>query len=370
MAKLNMGNLGESLADIAGGKAAKGNIDLQIMLISLNEIIEDVQQPRQRDNDGFSDEAIEELAASIREIGILEPISVRSNPDKDPKYIINYGARRFLAAKKAGLKVIPAMLKEEQGKLEQLIENMHRRDLNYLEVADSLEIIKKEKNWTNTEIAKKIGRSPAFMTLIGRVKKLSDYSKSLLKSEKVTDQTLIFSVDQLYKKFPEEVEKWVSEVEAVTRGAFETFRQFLEGDSGKEGDEEGESAHPQDTQDSGNRATKNKNDEQESGKVVNRDPHTIDAFSGSADQEEKDDKPARPKGEAKELKNATVSRANEIYVLYEGDTYVLSLTESPDKRSEEGALRSKRGIIYQKDDYEKRRIVDISELKLIEINFN
>ncbi len=131
------------------GIREKGLIDLDI-----ERIIPNRYQPREI----FNQEAIEKLAESITEHGLIQPIIVRKDPDKNFELIS--GERRWRAAKHAGLSKIPAIVKEidDQGLMEwAVIENLQREDLNPLEKAKAYEKLIAEFSLTQAEIAKRIG---------------------------------------------------------------------------------------------------------------------------------------------------------------------------------------------------------------------
>jgi ParB family chromosome partitioning protein len=121
--------------------------------IKLSEITADKDQPRRQ----FDEAALDELAASIREHGILQPIVVMPHAGA---YQIVAGERRFRAAKKAGLDKIPALVRTltNQHKLElSLIENLQRRDLNVLETATAYLKLRDQFNLTLDQIGARVG---------------------------------------------------------------------------------------------------------------------------------------------------------------------------------------------------------------------
>lgn len=105
---------------------------------------------------------VEELAASIRELGVLEPVKVRARGDR---FLLVFGHRRLAAAKAAGLKAIPAIVDHRpqppaRRTVEQLVENLQREDLNALEEARALRaILDAEKGLSQAELARRLGRS-------------------------------------------------------------------------------------------------------------------------------------------------------------------------------------------------------------------
>ncbi|MDQ1424677.1 MAG: ParB family transcriptional regulator, chromosome partitioning protein [Acidimicrobiaceae bacterium] len=129
--------------------------------IPLNLIEPNPNQPRIH----FDEEALSELAASIRELGVLQPILVR-NVDGD-RYQIVAGERRWRAARRAGLATVPAMVRDvdEATSVEQaLVENLQREDLNPLEEAAAYQQLIEDFQLTHDDVAKRVGRSRAAVT--------------------------------------------------------------------------------------------------------------------------------------------------------------------------------------------------------------
>jgi len=135
-------------------------------LIQLDRIQADPDQPR-RD---FDAERLEELAASIRAEGVLQPIAVRYEDERDI-YVIVHGERRWRAAREAGLSAIPAVVRdvpEERRLLQQLMENIVREDLNALDRAHALRALKTRMDdapWEKVAEAVGIRRSRLFQLL-------------------------------------------------------------------------------------------------------------------------------------------------------------------------------------------------------------
>lgn len=108
----------------------------------------------------FDEEKLSELAASIKEHGVITPLIV--SPIEDGRYKIIAGERRWRAARKAGVKKLPVVIKEVSQKEAAeiaLIENLQREDLNVIEEAKGYESLKKEFSMTQDEIAKRVGKS-------------------------------------------------------------------------------------------------------------------------------------------------------------------------------------------------------------------
>lgn len=122
--------------------------------------IQSVKPNRRQPRSIFDDEALQELAASIREIGILQPPVVRRVGENEYELIM--GERRLRAAKLAGLSTIPVIIRETSDNellREALIENIHRSNLNSLEEAAAYNQMLSDFGFTHDELAKKIGKS-------------------------------------------------------------------------------------------------------------------------------------------------------------------------------------------------------------------
>ena len=127
--------------------------------------IESIKPNRKQPRSIFNDEELSELAASIREIGILQPPVVRKVGEN--QYELIMGERRLRAAKLAGLKVIPVIIRETSDNellREALVENIHRSNLNSLEEAAAYNQMLSDFGFTHDELAKKIGKSRPVIT--------------------------------------------------------------------------------------------------------------------------------------------------------------------------------------------------------------
>jgi len=136
--------------------------------------IERVQPGRYQPRTQMNDEALEELAASIREHGVMQPILVR--PIDGGRFEIVAGERRWRAAKRAGLGEVPALVKavpDQSALALALIENIQREDLNPLEQANGLQRLIDEFGMTHDAAAKAVGRSRSAVTNLLRLRELA-----------------------------------------------------------------------------------------------------------------------------------------------------------------------------------------------------
>jgi ParB family transcriptional regulator, chromosome partitioning protein len=137
----------------------------------------------------FAEAEIDELAASIRERGIIQPILVRTARGAPDAYEIIAGERRWRAAQRAGLHAVPVILLEvgDREALElAIIENVQRTDLNPLEEAMGYQTLMDEFSHSHEDIAKIVGKSRAHVTNTLRLLKLSDKVKAHLQTGKLT----------------------------------------------------------------------------------------------------------------------------------------------------------------------------------------
>ncbi len=133
----------------------------------------------------FADAELDELAASIRERGIIQPILVRTVRGAMDQYEIVAGERRWRAAQRAGLHDVPVLLLEvsDRESLElAIIENVQRADLNPLEEANGYQSLAEEFNYSQDEIAKIVGKSRPHVANTLRLLKLSDAVKAYINS--------------------------------------------------------------------------------------------------------------------------------------------------------------------------------------------
>lgn len=155
----------------------------KLVELPLDEIVRDEDQPRKQ----FSEESLRELADSIREHGVLQPLVVTKKGDK---YQIVAGERRWRASRLAGLKTVPAIVRtlDAQNKLElSIIENAQREDLNPIELATAYAKLKAQFNLSNEEIGKRVGKSAASVINTMRLLKLPDEAKRAMQEHNLME---------------------------------------------------------------------------------------------------------------------------------------------------------------------------------------
>ncbi len=153
-----------------------------VVEIDLNEIRSNPYQPRK----SFDPEALNEMAASIKEYGLLQPIIVKKSIKG---YELVAGERRTKAAKIAGLTKVPAIIKDfnDQEMMElALIENIQREDLNPIDEANSINNIIKLRGYTQEEFAQKFGKSRSYVTNILGLLRLPEDVKKLVEKKSLS----------------------------------------------------------------------------------------------------------------------------------------------------------------------------------------
>lgn len=141
-----------------------------ILYIDINDIKPNVNQPRK----AFDEEKLEDLAASIKEHGLIQPVVLRS---VGTGYEIVAGERRWRAARKAGVKEIPCIVRElsdEENMLLAIIENMQREDLNPIEEAEGINQMIDTYGLTQDDVSRSVGKSRPYITNCLRLLKLPE----------------------------------------------------------------------------------------------------------------------------------------------------------------------------------------------------
>lgn len=150
--------LGRGLDALIDTSHVSTNGSSSIGEVEINKIVPNPDQPRRT----FDEEALEELATSIREMGVISPITLRKNDDGT--YLIIAGERRYRAAKKAGLTTIPAYIRtvgDEQAMEMALVENIQREDLDAIETALAYQRLMDEYHLTQERMSERVGKKRA-----------------------------------------------------------------------------------------------------------------------------------------------------------------------------------------------------------------
>ena len=219
--------LGKGLGALLSSDGIPEDASDSVVELKINDVSPNTEQPRKV----FNEEALNELASSIKENGVIQPIIVTKKKDG---YVIVAGERRWRAARIAGLKIIPAIVREltSQQIMEQaLIENLQREDLNPLEEAFAMDNLLKTHKMSQEQLAKKLGKPRATIAntvrLINIDESLQDYiingdlsaghAKALLALKNPEDQrkaaNVILAKDMTVRQAEEYVKKYAYSLE-------------------------------------------------------------------------------------------------------------------------------------------------------------
>ncbi|MCX6383128.1 MAG: ParB/RepB/Spo0J family partition protein [Actinobacteria bacterium] len=205
MAQRGLGRgLGALIPNINRSTEVADNIESRVFELGVDQIEPNKNQPRRT----FNEQSLSELADSIREFGIIQPIIVR-RLNGEERYEIITGERRLRAAKQVGLTSIPAIINvnidDTSSLVMALIENIHRENLSPIEQAHTYKQLLDEFNITHEDLSKKVGKSRATITnsirilnlpvsvqkLIDEGKVTTGHAKVLVSLKKADDQLLI-----------------------------------------------------------------------------------------------------------------------------------------------------------------------------------
>ena len=193
MAKIQTGlgrGLGALISDVNSIQQSAGKPAAQPArpLVSTSEIeISRIEPNPYNPRTEFNQEALEELAASIKLLGLIQPITVR--PVENGRYQIISGERRYRASQMAGLEKIPAYVRktDDQGMLEMaIVENIQREDLDSIEVALSFQRLIEECNLTQEAMAERVGKKRATVTNYLRLLRLPAEIQFAIRAKKIS----------------------------------------------------------------------------------------------------------------------------------------------------------------------------------------
>ncbi|MEG1405194.1 MAG: ParB/RepB/Spo0J family partition protein [Alistipes sp.] len=172
--------LGRGLDAIFGSDTVEAKLRpmTEMAEIAIDDIIPNPTQPRTH----FDEEALDELADSIRQLGVIQPVTVKHSDDG--KYIIISGERRWRAARRADLTTLPAYIREvddENLHAMALVENIQRQDLNAIEIALGMQRLVDECHLTQDALSEKVGKKRSTVANYMRLLKLPDAVQLTLK---------------------------------------------------------------------------------------------------------------------------------------------------------------------------------------------
>jgi ParB family chromosome partitioning protein len=232
--------LGKGLGALIPAEVAndRGSTLREVSIVSIRP---NPLQPRTR----FDEEAMASLAASIREVGVLQPILVREAGPED--YELIAGERRWRAARRAGLQTIPVLVQtaSDVHSLEQaLVENLHREDLNPLEEAAAFQQLLDEFDYTHEQVAARVGKSRTTVTNTLRLLQLPAGVQRALADGTISAghaRALLGTPD---RTFQEELARRAVAQGLTVRAVEESVRQHVQGQQADSGDVTNGSAAP------------------------------------------------------------------------------------------------------------------------------
>jgi len=181
---LGFGGNRQEIAITAPEKEVNDNDYIEVQQVNIDEICANPFQPRKT----FSDESLQELASSIKEFGIIQPLLVRKMA---AGYELIAGERRLRAARLAGLSTVPVITKEindkEMAELA-MIENLQREDLHFLEEAEGFQQLIANFGFTQEELAKRVGKNQSTIANKLRLLKLSPELRATLVAQNLTER--------------------------------------------------------------------------------------------------------------------------------------------------------------------------------------
>ncbi len=219
----------------------------KVLNLKINEVEPNKNQPRK----SFNDESLEELAESIKQYGLIQPIIVTK---EEGYYAIVAGERRWRACKKAGMKEIPAIVRENDERKNKeiaLIENIQREDLNPIDKAMGIKCLMEDYNLTQADVAQILGKSRSSITNSIRILNLDQRVLDMVRAGKLSeghcrallaipdgnrqyDMALRFletgaSVREVEKKtqLTKKIKKKDQQYEAIYRDVEDSFKNFF-----------------------------------------------------------------------------------------------------------------------------------------------
>jgi len=182
------------------------------MRLPVDLIDEDPGQPRQE----FDEASLHELAETIRERGVRQPISVRPNPAIEGRWLLNFGARRLRASKLAGKADIPAFVDLSAESYDQVIENEQREGLKPLELALFVQrrLVAGE---SQAEIARRMGKSKAYVTYAIALIDAPDWLLAAYREGRCRGLRELYELRRAADESEADVEAWVRSKSTITR---------------------------------------------------------------------------------------------------------------------------------------------------------
>tara|TARA_Y100001960_G_C14727957_1_gene855929 strand:+ start:887 stop:1771 length:885 start_codon:yes stop_codon:yes gene_type:complete len=225
--------LGKGLGALLGENATiETQVKTEIIRENNTMKISDLAPSEVQPRSVFDEDALLQLAASIKEQGVLQPLVVRKSKSGQTDYEIIAGERRWRASKLAGLTEVPVIVKElsDEKALEvAIVENVQRRDLNVIEEAEGYLQLINQFNYTNTDIARVTGKSASHISNLMRLLALPVFVKEMVGSHEISmghaRALLPLQDEELQKKTALDIVKNGMSVRAVEKLVSEILEQ-------------------------------------------------------------------------------------------------------------------------------------------------
>lgn len=187
----------------------------QIIELKLTQIVPNPDQPRKT----FPEESLAELADSIKQHGLIQPITVKHRDEDADTYLLVAGERRFRAFERLGRDTIPAIITTGNAEEIALIENIQREDLNPLEEAEALERMMERHRYTQEQLGQIIGKSQANVSKALGILTLPDAIKAEYRAQPIVGKWMLIEIAQM-KSEAERMAAW----NAVKEGHLTTVK--------------------------------------------------------------------------------------------------------------------------------------------------
>ena len=207
------------LRDLAALDDAPADAAGHPMSVAVGLIDEDPGQPRTE----FDPESLQELASTIADRGVCQPISVRAHPDAPGRFMLNFGARRLRAARLAGKNEIPAFVADIGDGYGQVIENEQREALKPMELALFVQR-RLSAGESLAEIARRLGKTRGYLTFVTALIDAPEWLLELYRSGKCQGMTELYELRRLHEATPQAVERWVEGRETISRTDLSAFK--------------------------------------------------------------------------------------------------------------------------------------------------
>ncbi|MGY0193828.1 ParB/RepB/Spo0J family partition protein [Leptothrix sp. BB-4] len=212
------------LADLAALDAPAPHTSGTPLMVDLDAIDEDPEQPRRE----FDEGSLQELAETIRARGVRQPVSVRPSTNPPGRWVLNFGARRLRAARLAGLLQIPVFVDTTADRYDQVIENEQREGLRPLELAMFVQR-RLQLGESQAEIARQLGKSRQWVALVTAMIGPPDWLLQAYREGRCRGLLELHELRKLHEAHPQQVEAWQAGQSEISRRRIDELRASLAG---------------------------------------------------------------------------------------------------------------------------------------------